>query len=47
MDALAFIALFGLILPAVAAATTEVRDRIESNRLHREVLRTFAVAKSD
>ncbi|MDC0720985.1 hypothetical protein [Nannocystis bainbridge] len=47
MDALAFIALFGLILPAVAAATSEVRDRIESNRLHREVLRTFAVAKTD
>lgn len=41
MDALAFLALIGLIIPAVAAASTELRDRYQSDRLHREVLRTF------
>ncbi|HEY8377308.1 MAG TPA: hypothetical protein VIK91_12520 [Nannocystis sp.] len=43
MDALAFIALLGLIIPALAAAATEVRDRFQSDRLHREVVRTFAM----
>lgn len=43
MTALALITLAGLIVPALAAAATEVGDRIHSNRLHREVVRTFAV----
>lgn len=42
MTAIAFIALAGLIIPAIAAAATEVGDRIDSNRLHREFARTFA-----
>lgn len=47
MTALALIALIGLIVPALAAAATEVGDRIHSNRLHREVLRTFAGARDE
>ena len=47
MDALALIALIGLIIPAAAAATTEIRDRYQINRLQREVLRTFASSRSE
>lgn len=47
MTSLALIALIGLIVPAVAAAATEVGDRIHSTRLHREVLRTFAAGRDE
>jgi hypothetical protein len=47
MTAIALIALAGLIVPAVAAAATEVGDRIHSNRLHREFARTFAGAREE
>ncbi len=47
MTALALIALIGLIVPAVTAASTEVGDRIHSTRLHREVVRTFAAGRGE
>lgn len=42
MTALALIALLGLLFPVLTAGISEVGDRIQSGRLHREVHRTFA-----